>query len=99
MVKKYNCDNINPECQQLFARIEDKLESIQQNLDKHYTGSDDRRDKMNKLITDVEVIKTRIESQKEFQLQNDTGFRWRMGIIIGTITTGVTILINYLLKR
>jgi hypothetical protein len=82
----------------MFNRINDKLESIQKNLDKHYEGSDDRRDKMNKLVTDVEVIKTKFESQREYQKDTESGFRWRTGILIGVVTTIVTITINLVTK-
>lgn len=101
MTKK--CTTVNPECNQIFIRFEEKMDVMNKNLESHYKGSDDRRNKMNQLSTDVAVIKSYLEDKEknqkkidEINEKHDTRERWKQGFFyagLSSLLTGILMLI------
>lgn len=83
-----------PECGYNFTRLEEKLDAINNSLERHITGSEQRSQKFNDLATDVAVIKSRMSDDKYFSEKIDSAGKWRIGIAVGVFTFIFTMIFN-----
>jgi hypothetical protein len=99
MAKKL-CETMNKECKQIFNYIRENIKEIKESQQKHFEGSLRKEELLNRLVTDVEVIKTNASNHLQHHTELKADFKWRTALIVGIVTfivsTGVSLVIRYL---